>query len=85
MHTGLLSSDHQSLQGKCEIQIFYVKYFILKYRQFHFKTKSPCTKHITVWSSKCILLGSVSLQQRFGVTDTKALGLSQLLGLGQTV
>ena len=27
----------------------------------------------------------VSSQQRFGVTDIKALGVSQLLGLGQTV
>ena len=32
-----------------------------------------------------MLLGSVSSQQRFGVTDIKALGASQLLGLGQTV
>ena len=36
-------------------------------------------------SGKCILLGSVSLQQRFGVIDIKALGVSQLLGLGQTI
>ena len=36
-------------------------------------------------SGECILLGSVSSQQRFGVTDIKALGASQLLGLGQTV
>ena len=27
----------------------------------------------------------VSSQQRFGATDIKALGMSQLLGLGQTV
>ena len=32
-----------------------------------------------------MLLSSVSSQQRFGVTDIKALSLSQLLGLGQTV
>ena len=32
-----------------------------------------------------MLLGSVSLQQRFGVTDIKALSMSQLSGLGQTV
>ena len=32
-----------------------------------------------------MLLGSVSSQQRFGVMDIKALGASQLLGLGQTV
>ena len=36
-------------------------------------------------SGECILLGSVSSQQRFGVTDIKALGMSQLSGLGQTV
>ena len=29
-----------------------------------------------------MLLGSVSLQQRFGVMDIKALGMSQLSGLG---
>ena len=39
---------------------------------------------ITV-SGEYMLLGSVSSQQRFGVTDTKALGTSQLPGLGQTV
>ena len=32
-----------------------------------------------------MLLGSVSSQQRFGVTDIKALGVSQLSGLGQTM
>ena len=32
-----------------------------------------------------MLLGSVSSQQRFGVTDIKALSVSQLSGLGQTV
>ena len=32
-----------------------------------------------------MLLGSVSSQQRFGVTDIKALGASQLSDLGQTV
>ena len=32
-----------------------------------------------------MLLGSVSSQQRFGVTDIKALGVPQLLGLGQTM
>ena len=36
-------------------------------------------------SGECMLLGSVSSQQRFGVMDIKALGVSQLLGLGQTV
>ena len=36
-------------------------------------------------SGEGMLLGSVSSQQRFGVTDIKALGASQLLGLGQTV
>ena len=36
-------------------------------------------------SSKCTLLGFVSSQQRFGVTDIKALGASQLSGLGQTL
>ena len=32
-----------------------------------------------------MLLSSVSSQQRFGVTDIKALSVSQLSGLGQTV
>ena len=32
-----------------------------------------------------VILSSVSSQQRFGVTDIKALGASQLSGLGQTV
>ena len=36
-------------------------------------------------SGKCISLGSVSSQQRFAVTDIKALGMSQLSGLGQTM
>ena len=37
-------------------------------------------------SGECMLLGSVSSQERFGVTDINApLGVSQLLGLGQTV
>ena len=36
-------------------------------------------------SGKCMFLGSVSSQQRFGVTDVKALGVSQLWGLGQTM
>ena len=37
-------------------------------------------------SGECMLLGSVSSQQRFGVTDIKApLGVSQFSGLGQTV
>ena len=31
------------------------------------------------------LLGSVSSQQKFEVTDIKALGMSQPSGLGQTV
>ena len=34
---------------------------------------------------ECMFLGSVSSQQRFGVTDVKALDMSQLSGLGQTV
>ena len=36
-------------------------------------------------SGKCILLGSVLSQQRFGVTDIKAFSMSQLSGLRQTV
>ena len=37
-------------------------------------------------SCECMLLGSVSSQQRFGVTDIKApLDVPQLSGLGQTV
>ena len=36
-------------------------------------------------SGECMLLGSVSSQQRFVVTDIKALGASQLSGLGQTM
>ena len=36
-------------------------------------------------SGECIPLSSVSSQQRFGLTDIKALGVSQLSGLGQTV
>ena len=36
-------------------------------------------------SGEYMLLGSVSSQQRFGVKDIKALGVSQLSGLGQTV
>ena len=36
-------------------------------------------------SGECMLLGSVSPQQRFGVTDIKALGTSQLSGLQQTM
>ena len=36
-------------------------------------------------SGKYILFRSVLLQQRFGVMDIKALGVSQLLGLGQTM
>ena len=36
-------------------------------------------------SAECIRLGSVSSQQRFGVTDIKALRMSQLSVLGQTV
>jgi len=35
-------------------------------------------------SGECILLSSVSSQQRFGVTDIKALSASQLSSLGQT-
>ena len=36
-------------------------------------------------SAKCILLGSVLSQQRFGAKDIKALGTSQLSSLGQIV
>ena len=36
-------------------------------------------------SGECMLLGSVSSQQRFGAMDIKAFGASQLSGLGQTV
>ena len=36
-------------------------------------------------SGECMLLGSVSSQQRSGVMDIKALGESQLSGLGQIV
>ena len=36
-------------------------------------------------SVECILLGSVSSQQRFGVMDIKASSMSQLSGLEQTV
>ena len=36
-------------------------------------------------SGECILFGSVSSQQRFEVTDIKALNTSQLLGLRQTM
>ena len=36
-------------------------------------------------SGEYILLDSVSSQQRFGVMDIKALGTSQLSGLGQTM
>ena len=39
---------------------------------------------ITV-SGECVPLGSVSSQQRFRVMDIKALGVSQLSGLRQTV
>ena len=48
-------------------------------------------RQITLWefpsmlSGERILLGSVSSQQRFGVTDIKAVGASQLSGLGQTM
>ena len=40
---------------------------------------------IILLSGECMLLGSVLSQQRFGATDIKALGVSQLSGLGQTV
>ena len=36
-------------------------------------------------SGECTLLSSVSSQQRFGVTDIKALGASQLSGPRQIV
>ena len=36
-------------------------------------------------SGKCMLLGFVSSQQRFEVTDIKALSVSQILDLGQTI
>ena len=38
-----------------------------------------------VMSGENILLSSVSSQQRFGVTDIKALSMSQLSGPGQTM
>ena len=49
--------------------------------------KDACSLEV---SGECMLLGSVSSQQRFGVTDIKALsGLGQtvlkLSGLGQTL
>ena len=46
---------------------------------------SELAKFPLALSGKCISLSSVSSQQRFGVTDIKALGVSQLSGLGQTV
>ena len=42
-------------------------------------------KERTALSGECVLLGSILSQQRFGATDIKALGASQLSGLGQTV
>ena len=36
-------------------------------------------------SGECMLLGSVSSQQRFGATDIKVRGVSPFSGLGQTV
>ena len=44
-----------------------------------------CNKVYIILSDECMLLGSVSSQQRFGVTDIKALSVSQLSGLGQTM
>ena len=44
-----------------------------------------CSDGIGLLSGKCMLLGSASSQHRFGVTDIKALGMSQLSGLGKTV
>ena len=53
---------------------------------------APSGRHIYIYiyismrmSGECMLLGSVSSQQRFGVMDIKALSVSQLLGLGQTM
>ena len=43
------------------------------------------TEDEMVVSGECMLLGSISSQQRFEVTDIKALDLSQLSGLGQTM
>ena len=46
--------------------------------------KYPARFQGSFLSGKCILLGSVSSQQRFEVPDIKALRVSQLLGHGQT-
>ena len=46
---------------------------------------SELAKFPLALSGKCISLSYVSSQQRFGVMDIKALGMSQLSGLGQTV
>ena len=40
---------------------------------------------IIIMSGECMLLGSVSSQQRFGMMDIKALCTSQLSSLGQTM
>lgn len=44
-----------------------------------------CSVAQSVPSGECMLLGSLSSQQRFGAADIKALCTSQLSGLGQTV
>ena len=49
-----------------------------------FKDKILFDSNLIV-SRECMLLGSVLSQQRFGVMDIKALGASQLSGLGQTM
>ena len=48
---------------------------------------SKCSTAVVIilLSGECMLLGSGLSQQRFGATDIKALGASQLLGLGQTM
>ena len=44
--------------------------------------KDACSLEV---SGECMLFGCVLCQQRFGVMDIKALGASQLSGLGQTM
>ena len=50
-----------------------------------FMPSRPILYHFMQLSGECMRLSSVSSQQRFGVTDIKVLGLSQLSGLGQTM
>jgi len=58
---------------------FWLVEFLLRNRQITLR------EFPSMLSGERILLGSVSSQQRFGVTDIKALGTSQLSGLGQTM